>query len=162
MKRLIGGISLAKADWQQQTFRAGAHQAAFPKHGSQPRTRPKCEVPAAGYARFGSNYARLAVQEMRMGRSKNGFLLQAVAGAVRRKSPEQLRDMAERVGRERIMVLHGTADRMIPVGHSRKLIEYINPGKALVKEGLGHTPIQQTTRWFNELLEERDVPLVRG
>ncbi|KAI1660033.1 alpha/beta-hydrolase [Daldinia decipiens] len=116
---------------------------------------PKCEVPTGGYGKFNSNYERFAAQEIHMRRNKNGFLLQAVAAGFHRKSPEQLRDLADRVSRERIMVLHGTVDRMIPVDHGRKLIEYLNPGKALIVEGLGHAPIQQMTKWFNELLEER-------
>lgn len=116
---------------------------------------PKCEVPVGGYGKFDSNYERFAAQEIHMRRNKNGFLLQAVAGGFHRKSPEQLRDLADRVSRERIMVLHGTVDRMIPVDYGRKLIEYLNPGKALIVEGLGHAPIQQMTKWFNELLEER-------
>ncbi|KAI1394150.1 alpha/beta-hydrolase [Hypoxylon trugodes] len=116
---------------------------------------PRCEVPPGGYKTFESNYARFAAQEIHMRRSKNGFLLQAVAGGFHRKSPEQLKEMADRVGRERIMVLHGTVDGMIPVSHGRKLIEYLKPGEGLIIEGLGHAPIHQKTRWFNELLAER-------
>ncbi|KAL7628848.1 hypothetical protein AAE478_000363 [Parahypoxylon ruwenzoriense] len=116
---------------------------------------PRCEVPAGGYPRFESNYARFAAHEMHMRRSRNGFLLQAVAGGFHRKTAEQLHELADRVGRERIMVLHGTEDRMIPVDHGRKLIEYLSPGKGLIEEGLGHAPIYQRARWFNELLEER-------
>ncbi|KAI2467235.1 alpha/beta-hydrolase [Annulohypoxylon bovei var. microspora] len=116
---------------------------------------PRCEVPAGGYKRFESNYARFAAQEIRTARSRNGFLLQAVAAGFHCKSPEQLRDLADRVGRGRIMVLHGTADGMIPVSHGRTLIQYLMPGKAVIAEGLGHGPIYQRARWFNELLEER-------
>ncbi|OTA99547.1 hypothetical protein M426DRAFT_16306 [Hypoxylon sp. CI-4A] len=116
---------------------------------------PKCKVPEGGYKKFESNYARFAAQEIHMRRTKSGFLLQAVAGFFHQKSPEQLRDLADKVGRERIMVLHGTVDGMISVDHGRKLIEYLEPGKGLIVEGLGHAPIYQRTRWFNELLEER-------
>ncbi|KAI1461999.1 alpha/beta-hydrolase [Annulohypoxylon moriforme] len=116
---------------------------------------PKCEVPAGGYKKFASNYARFAAQEIHIGRSKNGFLLQAVAAGFHQKSPEQLRDLADRVGRGRIMVMHGTADGMIPLSHGRTLIQYLMPEKALVVDGLGHAPIYQMTRWFNEVLEER-------
>ncbi|KAI0894938.1 alpha/beta-hydrolase [Annulohypoxylon nitens] len=118
-------------------------------------TTPKCEVPEGGHKRFENNYARFAAQEICIGRSKNGFLLQAVAAGFHQKSPEQLRDLADRVGRARIMVLHGTADGMIPVSHGKTLIQYLMPGKAVIEEGLGHAPIYQKTRWFNELLEER-------
>ncbi|OTA93535.1 hypothetical protein M434DRAFT_395578 [Hypoxylon sp. CO27-5] len=116
---------------------------------------PRCEVPAGGYKKFESNYARFAAQEIHMRRSKNGFLLQAVAGGFHQKTPEQLRDLADRVGRERIMVLHGTVDRMIPLDQGKKLIECLKPGKAYVVDGLGHAPIHQKAIRFNKLLEER-------
>ncbi|KAI0175869.1 alpha/beta-hydrolase [Hypoxylon sp. FL1284] len=117
---------------------------------------PGCdEPPPPPRARFETNYARFAAQEMLMRRSKTGFLLQAVAAGFHSKTPEQLAALADRVGRERIMVLHGTDDGMVPVSHGEKLIEYLQPGKGLIVEGLGHAPIYQRTRWFNELLEER-------
>lgn len=116
---------------------------------------PECEVPPGGYRRFETNYARFAALDIHMRRTKTGFLLQAVAGGFHLKTPEQLKQLAGRVGRERIMVLHGTADRMISVDHGKKLIGYLQPSKALIVDGLGHAPIYQLTRWFNELLEER-------
>lgn len=116
---------------------------------------PECEVPAGGYKRFETNYARLAAQEIHMNRGKYGFLLQAVAGSFHQKTREQLRQLADRVGRERIMVLHGTMDRMIPVDQGKKLIGCLQPSKALIIDGLGHAPIHQLTRLFNEFLEER-------
>ncbi|KAI1408851.1 alpha/beta-hydrolase [Hypoxylon sp. FL1857] len=116
---------------------------------------PRCDMPAGGYKMFESNYARFAAQEIHMRRSKNGFLLQAVAGGFHHKTPEQLKHLADRVGRERIMVLHGMADRMIPLDQGKKLMEWLKPDKSYVIEGLGHAPIHQRARWFNELLEER-------
>lgn len=118
-------------------------------------TTPKCEVPPGGYKQFASNYARFAAQEIQLQRSKAGFALQAVAGGFHSKTPEQLRELADRVGRHRIMVLHGTADKMISVELGRKLIQYLEPGKSLVVEGLGHAPIYQMTGFFNGLLDER-------
>ncbi|KAI0378813.1 alpha/beta-hydrolase [Hypomontagnella monticulosa] len=124
--------------------------AELPKEGT-----PKCEVSPGGYLKFESNYVRFAAQEIHIQRNKSGFLLQAVAGGFHNKTRDQLKDLADRVGRERIMVLHGTVDKMMPVDHGKKLIEYLNPGKGIIVEGLGHAPIYQRARWFNELLEER-------
>lgn len=120
---------------------------------------PRCRFPPGGYRRFESNYARFAAQDItkqrdRVGFTKLGFLLQAVAAGWHHKSPAQLREMADAVGRDRILVLHGTEDGMIPVPHGRKLIKYIQPGKGLIEEGVGHAPFVERTRWFNELIEE--------
>ncbi|XXG94474.1 hypothetical protein Hte_000731 [Hypoxylon texense] len=103
---------------------------------------PECAVPvpAGGYRRFDNNYARFAALDIHMRRSKTGFLLQAVAGGFHVKTPGQLKQLADRVGRERIMVLHGTVDRMISADHGKKLIKYLKPSKALIVEGLGGAP----------------------
>ncbi|KAF1934908.1 alpha/beta-hydrolase [Clathrospora elynae] len=49
---------------------------------------------------------------------KPGFMLQAIAAGWHHKSPEQLQQIAETVGKRRIMVVHGTADKMLtfPLG----------------------------------------------
>lgn len=49
---------------------------------------------------------------------KPGFMLQAIAAGWHHKSPEQLQDLAAKVGKKRIMVVHGTQDRMLtfPLG----------------------------------------------
>ena len=45
-------------------------------------------------------------------------MLQAIAAGWHHKSPEQLQDLAAKVGKKRIMVVHGTQDRMLtfPLG----------------------------------------------
>ncbi|EDU39578.1 MhpC hydrolase or acyltransferase alpha beta hydrolase superfamily [Pyrenophora tritici-repentis] len=50
--------------------------------------------------------------------TKAGFMLQAVAAGWHHKSPEQLQEIANKVGKNRIMVVHGTKDRMLtfPLG----------------------------------------------
>jgi pimeloyl-ACP methyl ester carboxylesterase len=63
--------------------------------------------------------------------------------------------MADAVGRERILVMHGTEDGMISVPHGRKLIEYIQPGKGLILEGMGHAPLVERCEWFNDVVEEQ-------
>ncbi|KAI0877762.1 Alpha/Beta hydrolase protein [Hypoxylon argillaceum] len=124
-------------------------------------TVPRCPAPASGwpYPRFSSNYARFAAQEITKQRdtegfTKHGFLLQVVAAGWHHKSAAQLRDLGDRVGRERIFVLHGTVDKIISIPHGRKLIEYLNPGKSIIVDGMGHAPIAERTPWFNELLTE--------
>lgn len=94
------------------------------------------------YGRFSSNYARFAAQEIakqqdRVGFVKHGFLLQMVAAGWHQKSAAQLREVGDKVGRDRILVLHGTDDEIISVPHGRKLIEYLQPGKGLVVDGMG-------------------------
>ncbi|KAI1404391.1 alpha/beta-hydrolase [Hypoxylon fuscum] len=121
---------------------------------------PRCKIPAGGYGKFATNYERFAAQEVTKQRdehgfTKKGFLLQLVAAGWHRKSPAQLKELGDKVGRDRILVLHGTDDGMISTPHGRKLIEYLQPGQASIVEGLGHAPIIERTQWFNELLEER-------
>ncbi|KAI1358355.1 Alpha/Beta hydrolase protein [Xylaria arbuscula] len=124
-------------------------------------TVPRCRKPEGGwpYRRFESNYARFAAQEIakqhdREGFTRPGFLLQAIAAGWHHKSPAQLREIGDKVGRERILVIHGTADGIISVPHGRKLIEYLQPGKGLIVDGMGHAPTMERTVWFNDLLAE--------
>ncbi|KAI1465344.1 alpha/beta-hydrolase [Daldinia caldariorum] len=121
---------------------------------------PRCEIPAGGYLKFNSNYERFAAQEIAKQRdqggfTKKGFLLQLIAAGWHHKSPEQLKEIADKVGRERILVMHGTDDHMISTPHGRKLIEYLQPGEGLIVDGLGHAPLNERTEWFNDWLEVR-------
>ncbi|KAI0517096.1 Alpha/Beta hydrolase protein [Xylaria bambusicola] len=124
-------------------------------------TVPRCHPPVGGwpYRRFASNYARFAAQEVakqrdREGFTRPGFLLQTIAAGWHHKSETQLREIGDKVGRQRILVLHGTDDGIISIPHGRKLIEYLQPGKGLIVDGMGHAPIVERTVWFNELLAE--------
>ncbi|KAI0810420.1 Alpha/Beta hydrolase protein [Xylaria sp. FL0064] len=119
----------------------------------------RCRMPVGGwpYRRFDSNYARFTAQEItkqrnRKGFTRPGFLLQVIATGWHHKSEKQLREIGDKVGRERILVLHGTDDKIISVPHGKKLIEYLQPAKALVVEEMGHAPIVERAQWFNELL----------
>ncbi len=132
----------------------------LPQPGTDMVHMPACRGGGAGYGAFGSNYQRFVAQEVAKrldaGRfSTRGYMLQLVAAGWHRKSPEQLAGMADAVGRERIMVLHGTADGMIPVQHGRKLVDYIRPGVGHIVEGMGHAPLAERWRWFTDLLVER-------
>lgn len=48
---------------------------------------------------------------------KAGFFLQAAAAWLHYKSPEDLAKIAETIGKKRIMVVHGTEDKMITFPH---------------------------------------------
>lgn len=131
-----------------------------------PKTTPKCG-PAVGspdgeYQLFSNNFQRFQAQELTKRRTPGffhtgGFVCQILAAGWHHKSAEQLRDMADKVGRERILVLHGTRDLMITVSNGESLIKMIEPGVGLIVKGLGHAPVMERAKWFNNLLEERLV-----
>lgn len=110
------------------------------------------------YRLFDCNFQRFQAQELTKRRqpgyfTKQGFVCQLIAAAWHRKSPEQLKAMADTLGRERIMVLHGARDKMIFVSNGERLIELVDPGTAMIVEGLGHAPVMERYKWFNELME---------
>jgi len=80
-------------------------------------------------------------------------MLQAVAAGWHHKSAAQLKEIGDKVGRERIMVLHGTKDNMITVPHGRKLIEMLQPGVGVIREGTGHVFMIEEWRWHNEMVK---------
>jgi pimeloyl-ACP methyl ester carboxylesterase len=121
---------------------------------------PNAVLPPSGhYQRFSTNYERFAAQELTKrldteGFPKKGFMLQAIAAGWHFKSPEQLRELGDRVGRERICVMHGTADNMISVPHGRKLIAMLEPGRGEIREGVGHVFMLEEWEWHNGVVRE--------
>jgi pimeloyl-ACP methyl ester carboxylesterase len=114
--------------------------------------------PAGSYRKFDWNYERFASTELDKRTSpekfgKKGFMLQAIAAGWHHVSDERLRELGDKVGRERIMVLHGTKDNMITVPHGRKIIEVLKPGTSVVREGAGHVFMLEEWRWHNEMVE---------
>jgi pimeloyl-ACP methyl ester carboxylesterase len=110
--------------------------------------------PNGEYLRFSTNYERFAAQELSKrldtkAFTKKGFMLQAVAAGWHHKSAEQLKEIGDRVGRERILVMHGTSDNMITVHHGRVLVEELKPMKSFVMEGSGHVLMLEKTEWYN-------------
>ncbi|CBY00577.1 similar to alpha/beta hydrolase [Plenodomus lingam JN3] len=80
-------------------------------------------IPPVSSTPFPTNGDRFAANELRKQQhpeyvAKIPFMLQAVAAGWHYKSPEQLLRMAGEVGKRRIMVVHGTQDRMLafPLG----------------------------------------------
>ena len=120
---------------------------------------PNVELPPSGkYGKFETNYQRFAAQELTKrldpdGFPRKGFMMQAIAAGWHYKSAKQLEQLGDKVGRERIMVLHGTRDNMITVPHGRKLIEMIKPGVGAIKEGYGHVFMLEDAKWHNEMVE---------
>jgi hypothetical protein len=60
---------------------------------------------------------------------KSGFILQAIAAGWHHKSPEQLQQIAKNVGKNRIMVVHGTKDQMITFPHAAVLWRGLEKGE---------------------------------
>ena len=153
----------AIADTARQLFVPAWLAAPDAESLPSPASTPRCGAPPGGtaeYRVFDSNFQRFQAQELAKRRADGaftlrGFFCQLVAAGWHQKSEAQLREMADVVGRERILVMHGTGDNMITVKNGRKLIEIIEPGVGLVVDGMGHAPIMERAVWFNELLEER-------
>ncbi|KAF2183076.1 alpha/beta-hydrolase [Zopfia rhizophila CBS 207.26] len=61
--------------------------------------------------------------------TKSGFILQAIAAGWHYKSPEQLKGLAEKVGKRRVMVVHGGKDRMITFPHGVVLWRGLEKGE---------------------------------
>lgn len=86
--------------------------------------------------------------------SRVGFVCQAVAAGWHHKSPEQLREVGDKVGRERICVVHGTQDRMLTFRHAEMLLEDLGGEQAGVTkyfyDGQGHViPIEKRKEFFD-------------
>ncbi|KAL1297102.1 hypothetical protein AAFC00_004685 [Neodothiora populina] len=89
---------------------------------------------------------------------RTGFMAQAVAAGWHHKSPEQLRELADKIGRERIMVVHGTLDRMITFPHGEVMLADLGGEEAGVKkaffEGQGHVVPIERRKDFKALVVE--------
>jgi len=147
------------------TFLAAPDDAHLPSASTTPKClppapHPSCpHAPGKEYAHFPTNGHRYVAQEMHKRLDPvhfgvKGFLLQLIAAGWHYKSPQQLAEMAEKVGRERILVMHGTADKMISPPHGKKLMEYVQPGVGLMIEEMGHAPIVERWEWFNKTIDE--------
>lgn len=155
---------LAVADTARSIFPeawlASPDAEVLPVPGMTPACGPAPGSPDGRYGLFGSNFQRFQAQELtkrrnRVAFTRGGFFCQLLAAAGHHKSGEQLVAMADRVGRERIWIVHGTEDKIIHPSNGRRLIECIEPGEGMVVEGLGHAPIMQMTSWFHRVMEER-------
>ncbi|KAK8221584.1 Alpha/Beta hydrolase protein [Phyllosticta capitalensis] len=112
-----------------------------------------------------------------------GFTAQMVACGWHHKSAAQLWELAERVGHDRILVLHGTEDRMIPFEHFGVLVDGLEGVpedksksddkeahrkkrvEARVLEGQGHVLPIEMRKEFNAWIEaniEKGIELNRA
>lgn len=151
-KSLDRSVSDAAASLFPHEWLAKPDDTEPPKAGT-----PEVVVPPGGYKMFDSNFDRFAAQELTKRADaeafqRKGFILQAIAAGWHHKSAAQLKEMAEKIGRERILVMHGTEDKMITVHHGRVLIADINPGTAIIREGSGHVLMLEAWKWFNETI----------
>jgi predicted esterase len=67
--------------------------------------------------------------------SRSTFILQAVAAGWHHKTPAQLAKLATSVGPHRIMVVHGTLDRMITYPHALDLLDGLRGGSGGSNDG---------------------------
>lgn len=91
--------------------------------------------------------------------TRTGFLCQLVAAGWHHKSAEQLEKIGDEVGRERILVFHGTRDGMVDFVHGEMLLKDLGGEERGVTkyfvEGLGHVAPVEIRKEFNALIEGR-------
>jgi len=91
------------------------------------------------------------------GFTRRGFLCQIVSNVTHKKSVEQLRQVTERIGGNRIQILHGTIDNLITVPHGEVLYDRLG-GEATgvtktIFEGRGHYLPWEERQEFKRLIE---------
>lgn len=113
--------------------------------------------------RFPTNGDNFAAQELTKrqdinGFTRKGFLLQAIAVGWHHKSPEQLKVLADAVGRERIQVVHGSEDKLITVMHGQMLAKYLGNEKQNITctevEGCGHVILFEERKELGRIITE--------
>ena len=91
--------------------------------------------------------------------TRHGFMCQLYAAGFHHKSSAQLKQLGDAVGRERIMVLHGTRDQMINFIHGEMLLEELGGEEGGVTksfhEGIGHVAPFEIRREFKEVIAGR-------
>jgi len=131
-----------------------SHRPLSPDHKLTP---PVILPPSGHYPKFSTNYSRAAALELTKrldttAFTRQGFMLQAIAAGWHHKSADQLAEIGDKVGRERILVIHGTNDNTITVPHGRRLIELLNPGVGVIRDGMGHVPMIEEEEWCHGVL----------
>jgi len=112
---------------------------------------------------FPTNGDRFAAQEVAKRQmpqyfNRTGFMAQAIAAGWHHKTDAQLKEIGDKVGRERILVLHGTKDRMITFPHAEMLLKGLGGEEGGVRkaffDGQGHVVPIELRQDFNKLIEE--------
>lgn len=86
------------------------------------------------------------------GFTRRGFVCQALAVSEHDISRKHLREMADRVGRGRIQVLHGTDDRLITLPHAGTLVQDFG----MDEDGKSVNQVLFEGRRYYLLFEERE------
>jgi pimeloyl-ACP methyl ester carboxylesterase len=124
-------------------------------------SREWCDLPdktEAVVERFPTNGDRFAAGEVTKRSnpdkfSRAGFICQAMAAGWHHKTAAQLAEIGDKVGRDRISIVHGTEDRMLVFKHAEMLLEEFGGEARGVKkhffEGQGHViPIERREEFF--------------
>ena len=112
---------------------------------------------------FPTNGDRFAAQELvkrldKEGYTRKGFTLQAIAAGWHNKSAGQIDEIATKVGRNRIQVIHGTIDPLITAPHGEVLaMELGGEEKGVTRimiEGASHALIWECESQINTAVEQ--------
>ncbi|KAI7225642.1 alpha/beta-hydrolase [Hortaea werneckii] len=91
--------------------------------------------------------------------TRQGFLCQLYAAGFHHKDATQLSQLGDRVGRDRIMVLHGTDDHMIDFVHAKILLKELGGEDAGVTKsfhkGIGHVAPFEIRSEFKRIIADR-------
>ncbi len=106
---------------------------------------------------FPTNGDRFVAQELTKRRdsltfTRKGFLCQILAVGWHKKSNAQLQEIADKVGRDRIQVVHGTIDNLISFPHMEVLLNGLGGGEGeitrVVFDGRGHyLPLEERKKF---------------
>ncbi|KAI4288287.1 MAG: hypothetical protein L6R35_002448 [Caloplaca aegaea] len=162
------GLATFKTGWQRQVQYFG-HEQGIPKSPDvqlnylkrQLFNQSWLEAPD-DYGDFPTNGDRFAAMDLAKrqdveGFTRKGMICQAIAAGWHHKSPEQLSELADKVGRQRIQVLHGTVDGMISAPHGETLAKELGEDKGVTKivvEGCGHVLHCEKTGMYHKILED--------
>ena len=109
-----------------------------------------------------SNGDRYAAQELHkrldpVGFTRKGFFCQISAVYFHNKSAAQLKELGDKVGRERIQVIHGTTDKLITIPHAHILLTELGGEEQGVSkyifEGKGHGLPMEERKKLGQLVE---------
>lgn len=113
---------------------------------------------------FPTNGDRFAAQEIQKRLSPGvftprGFLCQLYAAGFHYKSAADLKKLGDSLGRNRILVFHGTGDHMVDFIHGKMLLEELGGEESGVTksfhEGMGHVGPFEIRAEFNRIIADR-------
>ena len=90
--------------------------------------------------------------------TRSGFMCQLLAAGWHQKSGEDIQRLGDEVGRERIVVVHGTIDKMITFPHGETLLAELGGEEKGVRkeffEGQSHVVPVEKRKDYNRIVEE--------